>query len=82
MIAVILFCVSMVALGQFGLYYWRASIGNTATRQISDRVRVAAGIPAASVSARDFRAILSVNDLTPNLEGPWQRHTAQFEPTT
>ena len=32
MIAAITFCFSMVALGQFGLYYWRASIANTASR--------------------------------------------------
>jgi hypothetical protein len=69
-IAAILFCVSIVAFGQFGLYYWRATIANTATRQVSDRLRVAAGISAASVGSRDFRAILSVHDLTPDLSGP------------
>ena len=69
MIAAITFCFSMVALGQFGLYYWRASIVITADRQISDRVKIAAGIPAAPVTARDFRAILSVHDLTPELRG-------------
>lgn len=70
MIARILFCFSMVALGQFGLYYWRASIADTANRQISDRLKTAAGIPAGSVTSRDFRAILSVHDLTPDLRGP------------
>ena len=69
MIAAILFCFSMVAFGQFGLYYWRASIANIATRQVSDRVRVAAGIQSASVSSSDFRAILSVHDSTPDLKG-------------
>jgi len=68
-IAAILFCVSMVALGQFALYYWRASIANTAAKQVSDRVRLAAGIQAASASSRDFRAILIVYDLTPDLSG-------------
>jgi hypothetical protein len=69
-IAAILFCVSIVAFGQFGLYYWRATIAVTATRQVSNRLRVAAGISAASVGSRDFRAILSVRDLTPDLSGP------------
>lgn len=69
MIARILFCFSIVAFGQFGLYFWRASIADTSTRQISDRVKVAAGIPAATVTSRDFRAILSVHDLTPDLRG-------------
>ena len=70
MIAGILLCFSIVAFGQFGLYYWRASVANTATRQVSDRVRVAAGIQAATVSSRDFRAILSVHDLASDLRGP------------
>lgn len=69
MIATILFCVSMIAFGQFGLYYWRASIANTANREVSDRVRIAAGIPAASVTSRDFRAILTVYHVTPDLGG-------------
>ncbi len=69
MIAAITFCFSMVALGQFWLYYWRASIAITASREISDRVKVAAGIPAEQVTSRDFRTILSVNDLTPELRG-------------
>ena len=66
----------MIAFGQFWLYYWRAGIANTAARQISDRARVAAGIPRASLSSRDFRAILSVHDLTSNLRGPARTYRA------
>jgi hypothetical protein len=69
MIAAILFCASMVAFGQFGLYYWRVAIANIAGQQVSDRLRVAAGISTASVGSRDFRAILSVHDMTPDLRG-------------
>jgi len=68
-IAAILFCFSMIAFAQFALYYWRASIANTAKGEVSDRVRVAAGIPAGSVSSLDFRAILTVHDVTPDLGG-------------
>ncbi len=75
MIAAMLFCFSMVALGQFGLYYWRANIASTATQQVSDRVRVAAGIPEA-VSSRDFRAILRVHGLTSDLREPGRTHRA------
>ena len=75
MIAVILFCFSMVAFGQFGLYYWRAGVANTATQQVSDRVRAAAGISAA-VSSRDFRAILRVYGLTSDLRGPGRTYCA------
>lgn len=75
MIAVILFCFSMVAFGQFGLYYWRVSIANTAAKQVSDRVRVAAGISAGG-SSLDFRAILRVRGLTSDLRGPGRTYCA------
>jgi hypothetical protein len=67
-IAAILFCVSTAAFCQFALYYWRANIANAATAEISDRVKIAAGI-SASVTSRDFRALLTVYDLTPDLAG-------------
>lgn len=76
MIAAILFCFSMIAFGQFGLYYWRASVANIANQQVSNRVRVAAGNPAAWVNSRDFRAILSVHDATSDLRGPCQKYRA------
>ena len=70
MIAAILFMVSIVALGQFGLYYWRAMISGVAAQAISDRIRSAAGITAAAIGAQDFYKILIVNDLSPDLRGP------------
>lgn len=59
-----------MALGQFGFYYWRAILVANSMTHVSERVRLAAGISATSVSALDFRAILNVHDLTPNLNGP------------
>ena len=69
MMAMILFLVSTVAFVQFGLYYWRATISGVAARAISDRIRIAAGITAASVGAQDFRSILIIKDLSPVLRG-------------
>ena len=69
MIAAILFTVSTVALVQFGLYYWRAMIAGVASQAVSDRIRLAAGISAAAVSGLDFRNILIIKDLTPELRG-------------
>ncbi len=62
--------ISSVALGQFGIYYWRVSVAAISRAPISNRVRVAAGISTDSLSPRDFRAILNVHDLTPHLRGP------------
>jgi hypothetical protein len=70
MIAAILFMVSAVALVQFALYYCRAIISGVAAQPISDRIRTAAGIAAQQISARDFRSILSLHDLSPDLRGP------------
>lgn len=70
MIAVILFVMSAVALGQFGLYYWRAMLAGVAANPVSERVRIAAGITAPSIGAKDFRSILSLHDLAPDLRGP------------
>ena len=70
MIAAILFSLSVVAFGQFALYYWRASIAAASTGKVSDHVRVATGISAASISSRDFRAIVIIHELTPDLSGP------------
>lgn len=70
MIAAILFIVSVVAFGQFGLYYWRATISGIAAQAISDRIRVAAGITSAAIGAQDFCNIIILNDLSPDLRGP------------
>src|ERR1700687_2119341 len=70
MIAAIIFAVSVVAFAQFGLYYWRATISGIAGQAISDRIRVAAGITHAVIGAQDFRNIIILKDLSPDLRGP------------
>ncbi len=70
MIAGIIFAVSIVAFAQFGLYYWRATISGVASQAISDRIRIAAGISATDIGAKDFRSILILKDLSPDLRGP------------
>jgi len=67
MIAAVLFIVSAVALGQFGLYYWRAVLAGVAAQPLSERMREAAGIPAEGVGAGDFAAMMNLHDVTPGL---------------
>jgi hypothetical protein len=69
MIAVIICAVSLVAFAQFGLYYWRATISGVAAQAISDRIRVAAGITHDGIGAQDFRNIIILKDLFPDLHG-------------
>jgi hypothetical protein len=68
-IAMILLFVSIVTLGQFGLYYWRAMIMSVSALPVSDRLRVAAGITAMAIGSHDFGAILSTYNLVPDLRG-------------
>lgn len=70
MMAAIILTVSVVALSQFALYYWRAMISGVASHAISDRIRAAAGIPSRPIGAQDFRSILILNNLSPDLRGP------------
>jgi hypothetical protein len=70
MIPAVIFAVSVVAFGQFGLYYWRATISGIAAQAVSERIRVAAGITHEGIGAQDFRSILILKDLSPGLRGP------------
>jgi hypothetical protein len=70
MIGAIIFTVSVVAGGQFAALYWRAMIRGVAAQPISDRIRVATRITDRAVAAGDFRSILGVYDMAPDLCGP------------
>jgi hypothetical protein len=65
----LLFCVSMVSLGLFGLLYWRKRMRSVSALPVSDRVRAAAGIATTTVGALDFGAILRTHELLPDLRG-------------
>jgi len=44
MFSAMLLAISIVALSQFGLYYWRAVLAGVAAQPVSDRVLVAAQV--------------------------------------
>ena len=69
MTTALLFCLSMVSLGLFGLLYWRKRMRSVSALPISDRVRAAAGITTPAVGAQDFKAILRTHELLPDLRG-------------
>lgn len=74
--AVLIFAVSVVAFAQFAIYYWRATISGIASQAISDRIRLAAGITHSTIGPQDFRSILILKDLSPDLRGPNGSFTA------
>ena len=67
MFAAMLFAISIVALTQFGLYYWRAVLAAVAGQPVSESVLAAAGVENRRVTGRDFRTLAGLHDLTPAL---------------
>lgn len=76
MIAAIIITASLGAFAQLGLSCWRATLSGIASQAISQRVRVAAGIMDRGICARDFRKIMMLKDLSPDLRGPNGSFTA------
>jgi hypothetical protein len=62
-----LLAISLTALAQFALYYWRAVMAGVAAQPVSDRVLAAAGLQAGGVAWRDFDTLVGLHDLTPTL---------------
>lgn len=67
MFAYMLFMISVVALSQFALYYWRAILTGVAAQPVSDRVLQAARVENGRFTARDFDTLTGLHDLTPEL---------------
>ncbi|MGB7283829.1 MAG: hypothetical protein WBE13_16305 [Candidatus Acidiferrum sp.] len=63
-----LLAISIVALSQFALYYWRAVLSGVAAQPVSDRVLVAAHLNARRMTGQDFETFAGLHELTPNLQ--------------
>ena len=69
MFAAMLLAISIVALSQFALYYWRAILAGVAAQPVSDRVLAAANLDAGPMQGCDFEKLAGLHELTPEL-GP------------
>jgi len=67
MFAAMLFSISIVALTQFALYYWRAVLAGVAAQPVSDRVLAAARVEDGRLTSKHFETLAGLHDLTPNL---------------
>src|SRR5258708_21773540 len=67
MFSVMLFAISVVALTQFALYYWRAVLAGVAAQPVSGRVLAAASVETSSLTGRDFEKLVRLLGLTPDL---------------
>ena len=69
MFAAMLFAISIVALAQFALYYWRAVLSGVASQPVSNAVFEAVHVPETELCGSDFEKLASLLDLTPELKG-------------
>ena len=67
MFSAMLFAISIVALSQFALYYWRAVLAGVAAQPVSDRVLVAAHVENGRLTPQHFPTLAGLHDLTPDL---------------
>lgn len=67
MFAFMLFAISIVALSQFAVYYWRAVLSGVAAQPVSERVLSAARVENGRVCGRDFQTLAGLHELTPDL---------------
>jgi hypothetical protein len=68
MFSAMLFTISLVALAQFALYYWRAVLTGIASQPISRDVLEAAQVEESALCGADFEKLASLLTLTPELK--------------
>lgn len=66
MIAVLILVFAVVAVGQFWIIWWRATIGSLAATPLTDKLRAAARLEG-EVGGNDFQAFLSMFESCPSL---------------
>src|SRR5467141_4775602 len=67
MLSAMLLAISIVALSQFAVYYWRAVLAGVAAQPVSDRVLVAAQVEGGRLTPQDFQTLAGLHNLTPDL---------------
>jgi hypothetical protein len=67
MLSAMLLAISIVALSQFAIYYWRAILAGVAAQPVSDRVLAAANLDASHMKGQDFETLAGLHELTPEL---------------
>jgi hypothetical protein len=67
MFSAVLLTISVAALGQFAVYYWRAVVAGVAVQPVSQHVMEAAHVDEKAMSGDDYRSLAELHRLTPNL---------------
>jgi hypothetical protein len=69
MFAALILAISIVALLQFALYYWRAILAGALAQPVSEEVRTAACIDRAVITGKDFAALAGIHHTIPGGSG-------------
>lgn len=67
MFSAMLLTISLAALSQFAVYYWRALVMGVATQPVSERVLEAAHLSGVELTGDHFKVFAELHDLTPDL---------------
>lgn len=67
MISTIIFCISLVAAGQFSFYYWRTMVSTVAGRSVSDQLWDAVRRASGGSDSQSFRTLLTLLQVAPHL---------------
>jgi hypothetical protein len=67
MFPAMLFAISIVALSQFAVYYWRAVLAAVAGQPVSEHILEAARVSNGKVTGQDFETLAGLYALTPDL---------------
>lgn len=68
MFATMILAIAVAALFQFAMYYWRAVLTGVASLPVSNQVLEAAHLNEPELRGSDFRTLVSLYDLTPELK--------------
>ena len=64
MFSAMILLISIVALAQFALHYWRAVVAGVAAQPVSGQVLAAANVEAGKLRGEDYRSLVELHRLT------------------
>ena len=67
MFSALILAISIVALAQFGAFYWRAIVVGIAAQPVSDQVLAAANVDTGTLCGDDYRSLAQLHQLTPDI---------------
>jgi hypothetical protein len=67
MFSTLILAISIVALAQFGAFYWRAVVVGIAAQPVSEQVLAAANADTGTLGGEHYRSLAQLHQLTPDI---------------